>query len=200
METTGVYVLLVANLVLTVAFAFLKPYLGRKGENVATKEDIGEITRIVKRIETDHTVEVEALKGTQQLRMAAVEKRLQAHQEAFTLWRRMLSQLESEKLPEAISNCSRWWEENCLYLEFPARRAFSTAFSTAIVHHMERQRGTTDAPEMLERVHEILAAGDVILGAVALPPLTASEKESARNGAQMFARGTVTSGSTAILR
>jgi hypothetical protein len=194
------YLLIIVNIVATLSMLYLKAYAGEKGKNLATKEDIGEITRIVKRIETDHLAEIEALKGKQQLRMAAVDKRLQAHQEAFTLWRRMLSKLETTDAPKAIADCSTWWEENCLYLEFSARQAFSGAFANAAVHHMERQRNVTDGPAAVERIHEILAAGDIIFKAVQLPPLTDTEKEAAKGGAQMFAVGTVTSTSTTHLR
>ena len=69
--------------------AYFGTYLREKGKNLATKEDLAELTRIVEAIKNEHAKELEVVKGRQQLRMAALDKRLQAHQEAFALWRRL---------------------------------------------------------------------------------------------------------------
>ena len=82
--------------------SFFPSYLSEKGKNLATKEDIAEITKQVegakeiystrlKELEHQNALVLEQLKAQQQLRLAAVERRLAAHQEAFTLWRRLVN-------------------------------------------------------------------------------------------------------------
>jgi hypothetical protein len=179
METFGLYLLLVANLITSMVSIGLKAYAGKKGENLATKEDIGEITQIVKRIETDHAAEPELLKGRQQLRMAAIEKRLQAHQEAFTHWRKLLYSLDRDEAPSVVEECHAWWLKNCLYLEPSARTAFEHAYVSAtrfIEEKDERDPSVLDQI-LIREFHEVWTAGNAILTAVELPPM--SEKEAA---------------------
>jgi len=49
---------------------------------------------------------LEQLRARQQLRMAALEKRLQVHQEAYTLWRKLRSNVSSPNLYSVVSNVS----------------------------------------------------------------------------------------------
>jgi hypothetical protein len=67
----------------------LGSYLNKKGENLATKEDIAGLTKLVKDVEHGYNVQIEEMKAKQQFRMAALDKRLQVHQDAFALWRKM---------------------------------------------------------------------------------------------------------------
>jgi hypothetical protein len=191
MNTAGLYVLLGANIVLSLSMLFLKSYTGKKGENVATKEDIGEITAIVKRIETDHAAEIEWLKSHHQLRLAAVDKRLEAHQAAFRLWRELVSTLETDKAAESVLACDKWWSENCLYLEPTAREAFSNAYWGAQhYNYMRRRAGSANYDDDIftNKLNVITGAGELIVRAVQLPGLTAGEREQAEKKASA-ARG-----------
>jgi hypothetical protein len=56
----------------------------------------------------------------QQLRMAALDRRLQAHQEAYHLWQRLYwasSSSDDEQIMSVATESEQWWEQNCLYLE-----------------------------------------------------------------------------------
>ena len=74
---------------------YLPSYLSKKGENLATKEDIAEITREVERVKSEHTERLEGiaehLRYRNQLRLAALDRRLQAHQEAYALWQNLMT-------------------------------------------------------------------------------------------------------------
>jgi len=109
------------------ATRFLSTYLNKKGENLATKEDVQHITDLVKEVEHRYNVLLEEKKATQQLRMAALDKRLEAHQKAFALWRK-LTMTEGFEVGPAVIECQTWWEENCLYLEPEVREAFPRAY------------------------------------------------------------------------
>jgi hypothetical protein len=61
-----------------------------------------------------------------QLRLAAIERRLQAHQEAYALWRKLVfSGDDYETTDPVVIECRAWWNNNCLYLTPGARQAFS---------------------------------------------------------------------------
>ena len=77
---------------------------------------------------------LEQLRARQQLRMAALEKRLQVHQEAYTLWRKLRSNVSSPNLYSVVSECQQWWESNCLYLAPDARATFARAHLAAAFH------------------------------------------------------------------
>src|SRR5689334_15919765 len=71
------------------------------------------------------------LEGTkeQQLRLAALDKRLQAHQEAFTLWQRLIfADRRNDEFSKVVTECQDWWQSNCLYLTSEARSAFRKAY------------------------------------------------------------------------
>ena len=169
--------------------SFFPSYLSEKGKNLATKEDIAEITRQVegvkefystrlKELEHQNALVLEQLKAQQQLRLAAVERRLAAHQEAFTLWRRLVNAAHSEGAHSVVHECQDWWEKNCLYLGAEARDSFNRAYFVASSH-----RGLTHARVDAEVVKAnwalLMKAGDDIVAGVQLPTLGKRESESA---------------------
>ncbi len=104
-----------------IAFLFVRHYMSayllEKGKNLATREDIEEITEKVEAIRAQHASLVEELKARHQLRLAAVDRRLHAHQEAFTLWRKLMAVVHSDQVIKVVQECQTWWEQNCVYLE-----------------------------------------------------------------------------------
>lgn len=164
---------------------YLPGYLGEKGKNLATKEDIGQITKIVEDVKLQNGVLLEDLKTKNQLRMAALDKRLQAHQDAFALWRRLVAHAHSENVGPIVMECQDFWEKHCLYLEPAARQALSDAYVHAASHRQLVQGGQFMTPEqraeLTEHISEswafIKGAGRVIMESVALPPVTEAEAE-----------------------
>ena len=152
-------------------------YLGEKGKNLATKEDIAGITREIEAVKLEYTMLAVQFKAQHQLRLAALDRRLQAQQQAFALWRRLVRDVYSDQIGATVHACQVWWEENCLYLEPAAREAFSAAYATA--HSYKR---VAEAPRredhddfLVKRWERIEAAGQIILESVALPRLTPTE-------------------------
>ena len=159
-------------LVLAGAGAFLGSYLKKKAENAATKEDLEEITQKVEDIRAQYTAQLESHKASlqlsNQLKLAALEKRLQKHQEAYFLWRRLFFNLRNEKgIGPAIDKCQKFWEENCLYLSEEARSAFHQAIFLAF-DFRNIPKSDPNVPKWFERIK---AAGDRIVEAVSLPSL-----------------------------
>lgn len=70
---------------------FAAGYASEKGKNLATREDIEILTKLVEDVRHKFATDLEEQKAANQLRLAALDRRLQAHQEAFTLWRKLFS-------------------------------------------------------------------------------------------------------------
>jgi hypothetical protein len=155
---------------------FMGSYLNKKGENLATKEDIVQLTTLVKGVEHGYNVLIEDMKGKQQLRMAAVDKRLLAHQEAFTHWYELVVR-EYANQGSALAEAQNWWNRNCLDLEPEVRIAFIDTCNQ--VHHRGelKRRGAPDL-EITQAYARIRTFPDVLFKAIKLPGLTAEEQKA----------------------
>lgn len=104
-------------------------------------------------------------------RLSAIEKRLQAHQEAFALWRKLLSHIhDEEEIASVVSECQTWWDNNCLYLEEKARKAFRTSYMCAL-DHKDFLKDRSNLALVKKNWVDIEAAGNALAKAVALPPI-----------------------------
>jgi len=89
------------------------------------------------------------------LRLAAVEKRLAAHQEAYELWCRLLWNLHDQKLGhETPVECQAWWRKNCLYLDARSRAAFWTGTVDAAMY--QDLKTVNDPRETFKRLQDVL--------------------------------------------
>jgi hypothetical protein len=179
---------LVLTLVAFAVGALLGAYLKKKGENLATREDVGAITEKVESIKTEHAARLQELAHQNrqileqqtrrhQLRLAALDKRLTAHQEAYALWRKLMRAAvatDPAVLPEVVSDCQGWWQDNCLFLTAEARDAFHKAFHCAEKHADYQRDGDLDGRK--KNWSAIRAAGEAIVRGVELPSL--GERES----------------------
>ena len=124
----------------------LRSYAQEKGKNLATKEDIAAITREVEGVRAEYAQKLLALEHSNelilertqqrhQLSLAALEQRLQAHQEAFAMCYE-LREISGNQVTEAeavktLTDSSQWWRRNCLYLSPEASKAFISACNAA---------------------------------------------------------------------
>ena len=156
---------------------FMSSYLSEKGKNLATREDIEEITRKVEGIRTQYLSLVEELKARHQLRLAAVDRRLQAHQEAFALWRKIMATTHTENVAEVVMECQTWWEQNCIYLEPAVREAFVTAYGAAN-HHNSLVKGRSEVTLIQSNWQLITGFPNVLFQAIQLPALSELEAKA----------------------
>lgn len=152
-------------------------YLGEKGKNLATREDLAHLTKIVEDVKAPYAQLQEELKARHQLRIAAIDRRLQAHQEAFTLWRELMGHVHTKSVGPIVLKCQAWWEGNCLYLEAEVREAFVQAYSAAHSHHAYVD-GRADAELVKSNWKEINQFPEVLFRAIKLPPLSELEKKA----------------------
>jgi hypothetical protein len=183
--------------------SWLGSYVKKKGENLATREDVAELTRITEGVKAqfetasarsahERAVLLEAFKSKESLRTLAGERRLQALQEAFALWRELgvTPNDDTHKFREACE----WWQENSLYLDPKPREAFANAINAWWARRLHFLHSEA-SPETAERVRaagdRLREAGDVIVRAAGLPPLAGGEQgdEPAASELSLYARG-----------
>ncbi|MEQ1773001.1 MAG: hypothetical protein ABL891_04375, partial [Burkholderiales bacterium] len=176
----GAGAIIVGGIVFYLLKFYVPTYLSEKAKNLATREDISAITNEIERVRVQYTILVEELKARHQLRMAALDRRLQAHQEAFTLWRELFGNTHTEEVGKSVLKCQAWWEANCIYLEPKVRQGFVDAYSAAHSHN-QLVRGRADAQHIQESWARIIKFPDILFEAVQLPPLTEVEVKSLEN-------------------
>lgn len=150
-------------------------YLGEKGKNLATKEDIATITDKIEAVKTQYALLLEGAKVENQLRVAALDARMEKAQQAFALWRKLHRSTHSSHCANVVLECYEWWEKNCLYLEPSAREAFSAAYMAAGVHQSLLD-SRSDVEVVKANFAKIRDAGEVIVRSVSLPGLTKQEQ------------------------
>lgn len=165
---------------------FLPSYVRKKGENLATKEDIAGITAKIEEVRAgyalmvqqhshEHQERLERLNREHAMRMAALEKRLEAHQQAYALWRKLVANVHHrDKVGSVVLECQDWWQNRCLYLDPEARQAFYMAYSSAHQHPslLSVERSEEAARMVRENWQNIIGAGAIIVRGAALPPLS----------------------------
>ena len=166
---------------------FFPSYMKEKGKNRATLEDISKITDKIEEVKNEYASQLQEIshqndllikhtEHKQQLRMAALERRLQAHQEAYTLWREMLSSLHNENNFETVLKCQEWYNNNCLYLDSESRQAFRDGYS-AMSHHPDLLQARTEAEAVKDNFYTITSVGEILVRGVELPSLGEQETE-----------------------
>ncbi|KVX76309.1 hypothetical protein WL07_03630 [Burkholderia cepacia] len=161
---------------------FLPAYARKKGENLATKQDIAEITRRQEEIKHQFAEIIEASKQRHALRTLAADKRMEAHQQAFKQVKGLLSAGEDKTI---IDGCRGWMDGHCLYLTLEARKAVWQAIGHAEGRALFLAEARDDATDVLHRneYHEratekwnaIMGALPAIVTGVELPPLGEDE-------------------------
>ena len=68
--------------------------------------------------------------------LAALDKRLQVHQEAYTLWCQTFRLVyKKEELMELLPKAEKWWDNNCLFLDTKSRQAFRAHLFAVGIHN-----------------------------------------------------------------
>jgi len=160
--------------------AFIGSYLKTKAKNLATKEDIHSITNEIENIKTEYAKQLQllnhehrilenSLQQKYDLSVAALEKRLAIHQEAYVLWWELMgSASKRDQVWDCVMKCQDWFVKNSLYLSADARDAFSEAFRAASIHP-DLLHPRASAEEIKANFAKVHRAGPVLVQAVSLP-------------------------------
>jgi len=110
--------------------------------------------------------------------MAALDRRLQAYQEAYTNWVLLITNLRNEKFENVSQECREWWNRNCIYLGPEARNAFIKTVNLSY-HLLEIEKTYPKNVELNERIKEttlfLLNVGNIIAKEAELPPIGKEE-------------------------
>lgn len=99
-------------------------------------------------------------------RLVALDKRLEAHQQAFVLWKKLVSAAHNEgHRHEIVLTCQQWWIDNCLYLDPEVRKAFVDCYSSVWSYDAH------DSSLRDDKWKKITCLGGVIEVAVGLPSI-----------------------------
>lgn len=108
-----------------------------------------------------------------QLRLAALEKRLEAHQQAFAFWWEIRSNIyNDDKISDTIQKATEWWRNHCLYLGPKSRASFYNCLIFAGNHAdmlKARTPGYDDKKEIRESWDTIMLPGSILVEEVNLP-------------------------------
>jgi hypothetical protein len=103
--------------------------------------------------------------------------RLKAHQQAYSLWRKILFADNQEEIALLVSQCQEWWDNNCLYLCPKSREAFFWAY-TSKSEHFNLVRAHDKNVELIKLLHnEINKAGKILTEEMNLPYIQEKEEK-----------------------
>jgi len=160
-------------------------YLDAKAKNLATKEDIREITEIVEAVKKAYAQELaelgETMRAQTSLRFLAAERRLEVHQKAYAFFGQMMNLIHlanTEVRQAKLKDLVEFWNDNCLYMDATVREAFLDAFK-AFDQHRDLLDQLRDSPWDQPRLGPVVQANFetvkrlevVILSACDLPPI-----------------------------
>ena len=163
--------------------AYIGAYLRRKGQNFADKEDIKKLTEIVESVRSQHAKELENLahenrkvlefsSRKHQLSLAALDRRLAAHQEAFIVWWSLaICYYDKEKRKQSLVNCQTFWNSNCLYLGTRTRDAFRETMVDVAFYGGPKDQDISEINDMKQKVDAVFRA---ILADAELPNINDS--------------------------
>lgn len=149
-------------------------YLFEKGKNLATKEDIADITRRIEDVKHPYASLLEEQKQKGQLRVAALDRRLEVAQLAYVRWWNLLRALHTPDVRSEVEKCQEFWVNNRLYLSEDVSFAFRRAYMAAGDHESLKDVARHDPSqrtELSENFRRITGAEEIIVQSVAIPPL-----------------------------
>lgn len=158
--------------------SYLPSYFSEKGKNLATSEDIAIITQKIENIRHEYNSLIEEFKARHQLRVASLDRRLQAHQEAFRFWKQLVDEPYSSN--KAAIECQDWWINNCLYLEPTVRQSFVDSYTSAIIRNALIECNA-DKDIVTKTDKKVQDFPNILFAAIQLPSLSDIEEKSLYN-------------------
>jgi hypothetical protein len=137
-----------------------------KGKNLAKKRHAKQLEWFAQ----ENGLAVPRKQREHDLSLAALDKRLAAHQEAHVLWTELMGSTElKEKAEKIVMKCENWWNNNSPYLNPEVREAFRSAYMATFRHPDLLAQNNGNWEEIKHNFETIRKAGDVIFKAVSLP-------------------------------
>jgi len=132
------------------------------------------------RLATSSQERLAALDREHRLRLAALEKRLEKHQEAYSLWWGLMAALHTARVNEKVLECQAWWASNCIWLSPAVADRFAETYQAAnnhgdLVSAWRADRNDRTAAAVKDNFAFIRGLGQQIQAAVRLPEVAPSK-------------------------
>lgn len=131
------------------------------------------VTWVVAQRQRQHEERMAEQERRQVLRITALDKRLQAHQEAYSLWYELIwasGGKDDQRLDELTREAEKWWRDNCLYLDELVRVEFGKCIHRASTRQ-QQLKAHADSEELERLYQRMLDVGSLIEESVGLPPI-----------------------------
>lgn len=161
-------------------------YLSEKSKNIATKEDIADITRSVEEVKNEYNLFIEEIRSRNSLKMAAIDKRLEVHQEAMTLCIQAIRKVHNvDEIGPHVAIMDDFYIKNCIYLTPKAREAFWGSYMSANDYKFYKRTAIESGDDELKADAkamwaEITGAPNIIMKELELPPMSDKEVQGPR--------------------
>jgi hypothetical protein len=124
------------------------------------------------------------------LRLAAIDRRLEKHQEAYGLWWKLRGAAKKRnEIGPVVLQCQDWWVNNGLYLDKNAREAFYRAYLIAGTHSIlvepSAPRDESSVKAMKDSWETILKAAEAIENGVELPSIRIPDEDAKEIGGNL---------------
>lgn len=173
------------------AKSYFPKYLENKAKNLATKEDMGEITSIVESIKQSKAIELELLaqqhrfeimrlEQVNDLRMAALDKRLEVYQDAYELVYGMLEAVghRAEEI-KILQKAGEFWKTKSLYMSEEVRAKIDKAMLATNMYESTRDPSSpVSLADLRKQISDTLRS---IEAAVNLPSFVNAAEVEAEN-------------------
>lgn len=152
---------------------YVTGYFKRRGEDHAAKLTREKFTRADEEIRSE-------LKAQHARRFAALDRRVEAHQGAFSKVVSLAFSfgLGREGLANALAECRAWYMHNAVFLDERARRAIDSAFMATLRHSWRYSPEGYQIPPEHELYDIVIATQNEIIQSVRLPPLSGDIDDS----------------------
>ena len=114
------------------------------------------------------------------LAVAALDKRLDAHQIAYALWDEIVGAVHSsDHISDVVEKAQEFWKNNCLYLDAKSRHAFRDCYFFALNHRELLKGDRNDETKRLikESWDTIMLPGTALAEGISLPSLGGDESD-----------------------
>jgi hypothetical protein len=174
--------------------AYFGAYLRRKGQNFADKEDIKKLTEIVESVRSQYAKDLENLayenrkvleyfSQKHQLSLAVIDRRLAAHQDAYSVWLHLaISYHDTIKRQKTLQNCQTFYNANCLYLGNRTRKAFKETMVDIAFYEAAKDEGFTGLKELNKKIEGVF---DAIFDDMGLPDMKESLDDIRKSAAKL---------------
>ena len=128
--------------------------------------------KITQKVEANKA-QIAEIEERNKFRLAALDKRMQAHQDAYKIVYQMIKvDYNSEEFGDLNKKCWKWWDKNCLYLEANARKSFNAALNAMVIFGENTPASKQARGELFNKAIDDIESG------IYLPPIGDYERES----------------------